>query len=161
MRTFSVNCLRGNPPCLQSPASALMVALGIMCVVSACGAPVTTGPPRAEVNGEILQGMVFGDAPSEVVFKGIPFAAPPIGENRWKPPAPILPRSGVASATEYGPACIQSNGNIVFQRDIAEAFGTDPDLVPELWPTSEDCLYLNVWTGNWGGDDLQPVMVWI
>jgi para-nitrobenzyl esterase len=138
-----------------------MVALGIMCVVSACGAPVTTGPPRAEVNGEILQGMVFGDAPSEVVFKGIPFAAPPIGESRWKPPAPIQPRPGVVSATEYGPACIQSNGNIVFQRDIAAVFGTDPDLVPELWTTSEDCLYLNVWTDNWGGDELRPVMVWI
>ena len=89
MRTFCVNCPGRTPSYLRSPISALEVALGITVVLSACGAPVATGPPRAEVNGEILEGKVFGEAPQEVVFKGIPFAAPPIGENRWKPPAPI------------------------------------------------------------------------
>jgi para-nitrobenzyl esterase len=113
------------------------------------------------VDGETLQGRYFGDDPSQAVFKGIPFAAPPIGDGRWRPPAPIVPRPGVQPATDFGPACMQTGGNVVFNRDIAEVFGTDPQLVPDLEQTSEDCLYLNVWTSNWGGGEQLPVMVWI
>ena len=95
------------------------------------------------------------------VFRGIPYAAPPVGELRWKPPAPITPRPGVQQATAFGPACIQESESASFYRYIATTLGQDPNLVPGPGPSSENCLYLNVWTPNLGRKDLLPVMVWI
>ena len=78
------------------------------------------------------------------VFKGIPFAAPPIGELRWKPPQPMTKWTGVRAADSFAHACMQP--------PVSAAR-------PAL-PTSEDCLYLNVWTAGAHGDK-RPVMVWI
>jgi len=81
------------------------------------------------------------------VFKGVPYAAPPVAELRWKPPKPAHPWSGVRKADSFSKACIQP----VF----ASMDGMEP-----VGEQSEDCLYLNVWTPG-GGEAHKPVMVWI
>ena len=85
------------------------------------------------------------------VFRGVPFAAPPVGELRFKPPQPVEPWDGVREATSFGPISLQA------PNEMLEALlpVSDP---PQ--PQSEDCLYLNVWTP--GLDHAaRPVMVWI
>jgi para-nitrobenzyl esterase len=80
-------------------------------------------------------------------FKDIPFAAPPVGALRWKAPQPALPWKGVREAAEFGPRCMQ--GRIY------------DDMVFRDKGPSEDCLYLNVWTGAASAKARLPVMVWI
>ncbi|MXX49179.1 MAG: carboxylesterase family protein [Chloroflexi bacterium] len=84
------------------------------------------------------------------VFRGIPFAAPPVGELRFKAPRPVEPWDGVREAKSFGPISLQA------PNEMLEALlpVSDP---PQ--PQSEDCLYLNVWTP--GLDGARPVMVWI
>ena len=73
-------------------------------------------------------------------FLGIPFASPPVGDLRWREPQPVIPWSGVKVMDRKGPDCMQSrNTNLM----------------------SEDCLYLNVWTGAQSSADKLPVLVWI
>ena len=94
-------------------------------------------------------GVVQGVAEGEVsIFKGIPYAAPPIGEFRWRPPQPVKPWKGVREAKEYGPNCAQGG------------WGAAPGTIAE--GSSEDCLYLNLWLpSNAKPDAKLPVMVWI
>ena len=101
------------------------------------------GPVKTE--GGLVQGSVEGDV---TVFKGIPFAAPPVGELRWTPPARVSSWSGVKGATGYAPACIQVSRAI-------------PSLGIEKVDVNEDCLYLNVWTPAKSADEKLPVMVWL
>jgi len=84
---------------------------------------------------------------TQVVFKGIPYAAPPVGPRRWLPPAAVEPWTGVLAAHEYGPACMQAPLQTLLPGHKKEALG-------------EDCLYLNVWTPALD-DARRPVMVWI
>ncbi|MES2626203.1 MAG: carboxylesterase family protein [Pseudomonadota bacterium] len=93
-------------------------------------------------NGPVA-GSVSGN-PAVMVFKGLPYAAPPVGENRWRAPQPVAPWSDVRPATEYGPRCVQ-NG---FAPDAEQVF-------------SEDCLYLNVWAPVQTPPAGVPVIVWI
>jgi para-nitrobenzyl esterase len=81
------------------------------------------------------------------MFRGIPFAAPPVGDLRWNPPQPPPSWSGVRKATEFGARCMQG---AIF-KDMAFR---DPG-------PSEDCLYLNVWTPASSAQAHLPVMVWI
>jgi para-nitrobenzyl esterase len=155
--------------CLESPRTILRqspsrwgVAMAALVLGSlACSTPAPPEPPTVVADGEHLVGASIGTGPTEVVFKGIPYAAPPVGDLRWKPPAPITPREGVQTATEFAPACVQGSNENSFLSYIAKTLGQDPTQVPVISSVSEDCLYLNVWTPNFGGEDLVPVMVWI
>ena len=111
----------------------------ILAVFPGCG---VTNPVAQTTYGQV-QGQV---GPQGILaFKGIPYARPPVGELRWKPPQPPAPWSGTLMATQYGPVA--------------------PQTVDALEPSSgleqsEDCLSLNVWTP--GVDEKRrPVMVWI
>jgi len=83
------------------------------------------------------------------VFKGIPYAAPPVGPLRWKEPQPAANWTGVKPANEFAASCPQSL--------YAE---TSPYYQP-AFPRSEDCLYLNIWTASQNAKEKRPVMVWI
>ena len=104
-------------------------------VASAVGA-VTVTTQSGPLIGESADGVL--------VFKGIPYAAAPIGELRWRPPQPVTPWTQPHDATRFSASCPQPA-----RRDRAGEPG----------PTDEDCLYLNVWTKALDGK--RPVMVWI
>ncbi|MGI5452394.1 carboxylesterase/lipase family protein [Streptomyces sp. CA-249302] len=93
-----------------------------------------------------VQGILGRDR-SVTVFRGIPYAAPPVGELRWRPPRPPLHWDGVRRADRFGPMCPQAPTD-------AAATGVDV-------PMSEDCLNLNIWTGATCADERRPVLVWI
>ena len=101
---------------------------------------------QVRVTGGLVEGTDSADAKVKV-FKGIPYAAPPAGELRWKEPQPLAAWAGVKKATEFGPRCMQGR--------IYE------DMVFRDTGPSEDCLYLNVWAPQVKGDAKLPVMVWI
>ena len=118
-----------------------MIRLGLMAAILAAivaaqpglAAPVRTGDG-------LLEGVRQGDI---LVYKGVRFAAPPVGELRWRPPQPASPWSGVRNADAFQPGCIQP---------------TSP-LPAGQGPFSEDCLYLNVWRPTMARGPL-PVMLW-
>ncbi len=122
---------------LAAGAAAAVVTLG------AGGAAVAAqDPPDVAVVAEgALKGVVQGDV---VAFRGVPFAAPPVGPLRWRPPQPALPWTGVRDAAAFGPICMQSGG--LFGGGGAQ---------------SEDCLTLNVWAPVRRPAARVPVMVWV
>ena len=103
-------------------------------------------PVRVE-NG-LLSG-ASGASPDVRVYKGVPFAAAPTGDLRWKGPRPAPFWQGVRTATEFSAACYQT------PYPKASIYYLDPE------PMSEDCLYLNVWTAAKSSKERRPVMVWI
>jgi para-nitrobenzyl esterase len=122
-------------------------ALGaVVALASLCAPPAIAAlqePVRTEAG--MLAG-VPGRDPSITVFKGVPFAAPPVGELRWRPPRAPIPWQGVRRASQFGNIC------------------------PQLLPPSrsgapvgmnEDCLFLNVWSGASTATERRPVLVWI
>ena len=96
---------------------------------------------EAQVTGGRLTG---AEVNGIVSFKGIPFAAPPVGALRWKAPQAVQPWAAVKPADKFGPGCVQASSPYT--------------QVPSM---SEDCLYLNVWTPAKAAGDRLPVMVWI
>lgn len=97
---------------------------------------------------------------SALAFMGIPFARPPIGDLRWKPPQPVEPWTGVRDATQPGPRCSQDPAGLIpFVAPMAKAYGSDYSHPP--LQISEDCLYLNVWVPEWPAKQRLPVMVWL
>jgi para-nitrobenzyl esterase len=112
----------------------LLVALILFTGYAVNGAPVKT--ENGLVQGTIEDGLR--------IYRGIPYAAPPVGELRWKAPQPAQKWSGILPADKFGPASIQNNPAIT-----------------DLAPPGEDCLYLNIWKPVKIPDDKLAVMVWI
>lgn len=112
-------------------------------------AAALTAPVRTD------KGLVAG-APGKVAgvtaFKGIPFAAPPVGPLRWRAPQPAAAWSGVRAGDKYGKVCVQEpgHGRVNAATDMPDSPGM-----------SEDCLTLNVWTGAARAGEKRPVMLWI
>ena len=112
-------------------------------------AALSLGTAFAQINtATVTGGQVAGVVSNGVAaFKGIPFAAPPLGDLRWKAPQPVVAWSGIRKADAYGPSCMQD-------ANFASIFGAPPAI-------GEDCLYLNVWTPAKSPAEKLPVMVWI
>jgi para-nitrobenzyl esterase len=129
----------------------------LWCSLAALAAAASVGtvalsqtPPQVSVETGELQGVVADGVAS---FKGIPFAAPPVGDLRWRPPQPAARWTGVRQAAEFGADCMQGR----FGQPPAAAPGAPPARVP-----SEDCLFLNVWSpASVTPRARLPVMVWI
>ena len=105
----------------------------------------TPAGPVVAVTGGKVQGAAL-PAPGGAVFKGIPFAAPPVGDLRWREPMAVKPWAGVKPAAEYGAACEQSDSG--WNKAAAAR-------------ASEDCLFVNVWSPEWPAKGKKAVMVWI
>src|SRR5690625_5250949 len=113
--------------------------IGLCFLVFACARPEQPQDlSRVTVEQGVLQGKTEGNLP---VFKGVPFAKPPVGELRWKAPQPPESWSGTRQALEYGPSPLQ---------------GGEPSA-----GESEDSLYLNIWTTAKANTDKLLVKVWI
>ncbi|MES2262996.1 MAG: carboxylesterase family protein [Pseudomonadota bacterium] len=141
-------------------APPLLFAAGLL---SACGgqapdaAPAAAGTKLAATVGTsaaantyavVASGTLAGSAPDAagiVSYKGIPYAAPPVGSLRWKSPQAAPHWAGIRDATQYGNTCWQGT-----------AFGPVDNS-----KANEDCLFLNVWTGAKNMSERRPVMVWI
>jgi para-nitrobenzyl esterase len=122
--------------------AALWLAVACSMAVLAACKPVPSrtpvkpfDPTHVEIESGLIQGLASGDV---VSFRGVPYAAPPVGPLRWRPPQPAKPWTGVLNADRFGPACMQV------------------DAIPQ----SEDCLTLNIWRPAAASAPL-PVMVWI
>lgn len=114
---------------------------GALCALAA-GCASTSVHGRLDgpvaIEGGLVQGAVEGDLH---VFRGVPFAAPPIGDLRWRPPAPAERWEGVRESVAFAPECTQNAGG-----------GVEGE---------EDCLYLNIWSPAESATERLPVMVWI
>ena len=117
-------------------------------------------PPVVQANGETLVGTFDAERPQVASFKGIPFAAPPVGDLRWREPRSHVPRPGRQDASAFAAGCHQDSYNIDWYRRVGRAFGASESVFvnPRF---DEDCLYLNVWTPWLTRDAKRPVMVWI
>jgi para-nitrobenzyl esterase len=100
-----------------------------------------------------VQGLPAAD-PRITSFKGIPFAAPPVGENRWRAPQPVKDWEGVLNAYEFAPVSMQARQEIDDNNIYTREWAVEPDIAMD-----EDCLYLNVWTPANRTDEKLPVYV--
>jgi para-nitrobenzyl esterase len=114
-------------------------ALAFMVAIAAAPA----APAAVRVDSGWLQGVREGGL---TVYKGVPFAAPPVGPLRWREPAPAKPWRGVRRADSFAPACMQKGVSMP---------GEAPPRI------SEDCLYLNIWAPARAAKAPLPVIVWI
>jgi para-nitrobenzyl esterase len=135
------------PPLTVALVRVLVVVVAVVLLAAACGGRGTdAGAPgldQVAVDG----GRVSGRSQDGLhVFLGVPYAAPPVKDLRWRPPAAVVPWEGVRSCTAYGPSCPQP-----------APWESGP---LSVGATSEDCLYLNVWTPARNAAERLPVMVW-
>lgn len=126
----------------------LAIVMSALAGVSLAGATLTLAAEPVQLHSGLISGEVLDASKGLQAFRGIPFAAPPVGDLRWRPPQDVAPWDGVRECVEFGPVAPQSPG----------LTGLVGDPLP---PSDEDCLYLNIWTTKAGADVKQPVMVWI
>jgi para-nitrobenzyl esterase len=112
--------------------------------IAACSPALAGQAPVVDAPAGRLQGL---DEGTQHIFKGIPYALPPVGDLRWKPPVPMPRWDGVRSATAFGPECVQPRSA------LASIYAADP------LPMSEDCLTLNIWAP--ANAHNAPVFFWI
>lgn len=132
--------------CFWSPRRRSLKFLTFLAASSAMSGTAISGDSRiAEV--KVAQGVLAGQTVGDLrIFRGIPFAAPPVRERRWRAPEPAKSWTGVRDARTFASACFQSPNPIMNVPSQA---------------VSEDCLYLNVWTPAHSGKGRLPVVVWI
>ena len=133
---------------LSSLFSLLIVVSLLLSVVTALAQGSGGLPETIAIEGGKISGVALGQNKDVLAFKGIPYAKPPVGPLRWKPPQPVEAWEGVRQCNEFGSACAQPGILKAMGMDIGENF-------------SEDCLFLNVWTAAKSTDERQPVMMWI
>lgn len=135
---------------LVALAAIVALSLGAAATDSFAGSPPAWFSPGlvtdlVEVEGGYIAGTMIGEPDDPVrIYRGIPYAAPPVGDLRWKAPQPVVPWSNIREATQFGPMAIQTGGPFV-------SMG---------FTESEDCLYLNVATPAAHRNERLPVMVW-
>jgi para-nitrobenzyl esterase len=136
---------------------AMSASLHLLPIAAAICLTILAGSVSAQIADPVrtesgLLSGVAGSNPSVRVFKGIPFAAPPVGELRWRPPQPVSSWEGVRKADHFGPSAMQANTGPFGPWTKEFIFGNE---------VSEDCLYLNVWTAAKTATAKQPVLVYI
>lgn len=109
---------------------------------------------RVFVENGLIEGLPAAD-PRITTFKGIPFAAPPVGENRWRAPQPAKNWDSVLYAYKFGPISMQQKPGLDPENIYTREWNTDPEISMD-----EDCLQLNVWTPAKSADEKLPVFVW-
>lgn len=116
----------------------------LICWLLSCASVIAARQPLlVKVQSGLLEGIPFGSEPNAAAFLGVPYAAPPIGNLRWKPPESAPKWTGIRMAVDFGSACPQ---------------------LPAPWlpsiQSNEDCLYLNIWTTKLRKDGNRPVVVY-
>ncbi len=109
-------------------------------------------PKAVQIEAGLVSGY-YNEKTDVTVYKGIPFAAPPVGDLRWKEPQPAVPWKGVKQCATFGASPMQP-------KPVSFLF-LGPEFVVPQQPLSEDCLYLNVWTAAKSANKKRPVLVWI
>src|SRR5688572_31054126 len=117
----------------MTPSKPFLLILTAIVLAASPGS--ATLPPTVRIDAGLVSGVAGGTANMRV-FKGIPFAAPPVGPLRWRPPQPVGSWAGVRPGDQFGARCMQPTSG-------AGRRGATAAAAPML---SEDCLYLNVWT---------------
>jgi para-nitrobenzyl esterase len=125
----------------------------LMCTFSVLAANNDSNPVLTIEGGKVIG--VKAPTKRVIAYKGIPFAAPPVGELRWKEPQPVVPWQGVKAADKYGAAAEQVTW------DPKSFYGKEWRASGSV-PFNEDCLYLNIWTPAAGQKNKKlPVAIWI
>ena len=122
--------------------------IAILLAAAACAGAAFADVSEVETESGVLRGFASALQPEVTVFEGIAFAAPPVGELRWRPPTEPIPFAGVKDADRIGPACWQarnSDASLYARGNLHR---------------SEDCLYLNLYTSAADAGERLPVMVW-